>query len=107
MVTYVAELTSENFNEKINSSPIVIVDVWAKWCVPCASLSPIIDEVGAELGESVLVGKIDADAHLELVKELGVRNIPTILYYKNGEIVDRSIGVKSKNEIISTVQSHM
>lgn len=107
MITYVTELTSENFNEKINSFPIVIVDVHAAWCGPCKALSPIIDEVGAELGESVLVGKIDADAHLELVKELGVRNIPTILYYKNGEIVDRSIGVKSKSEILSTVQSHM
>lgn len=106
MITYVTELTTENFSEKI-ASGLVVVDIWATWCGPCKMLSPIIDEVGAHFGESVLVGKLDADSNTELVKELGVRNIPTVLIYKNGEVVDRFVGVKSKNEIVSMVESQI
>lgn len=106
MITYVTELTSENFKESINSKPIVLVDVLASWCGPCKVLSPIIDEVGAHFGESVLVGKLDADVNTDLVRELGVRNIPTVLIYKNGEVVDKFVGVKSKADIISLVESH-
>jgi thioredoxin 1 len=106
MITYVTELTTENFSEKI-ASGVVVVDVLAAWCGPCKVLSPIIDEVGAHFGESVLVGKLDADTNIDLVKELGVRNIPTVLIYKNGEVVDRFVGVKTKSEIVSMVESHI
>jgi thioredoxin 1 len=106
MITYVTELTTENFSEKI-ASGVVVVDVLAAWCGPCKVLSPIIDEVGAHFGESVLVGKLDADANGDLVKELGIRNIPTVLIYKNGEVVDRFVGVKTKSEIVSIVESHI
>jgi thioredoxin 1 len=82
---------------------VVIIDYWATWCGPCKQLSPIIDEVSSELGDKVLVGKMDADANLDFVKTLNVRNIPTILYYKNGEIVERTNGLKTKNEILSIV----
>jgi thioredoxin 1 len=106
MITYVTELTTENFSDRI-ASGVVLVDIWATWCGPCKMLSPIIDEVGAHFGESVLVGKLDADANGDLVKELGIRNIPTVLIYKNGEVVDRFVGVKTKSEIVSMVESHI
>lgn len=105
MVTYVRELTNENFNESI-SSGIVIVDVWATWCGPCRTLSPIIDDIGAHFGESILVGKLDADSNTDIVKSLGIRSIPTVLIYKDGEIVERFIGVKTKDEIIKMVENH-
>jgi thioredoxin 1 len=107
MITYVTELTSDNFSESIKSKSVVLVDIWATWCGPCKMLSPIIDEVGAHFGESVLVGKLDADANVDVVKELGVRNIPTVLIYKNGEVVDRFVGVKNKNEITTLVEKHI
>ena len=103
ITTYVTEVTSDNFDEKIKSSEIAIIDIWAEWCGPCKQLSPIIDEVSSELGTKVLVGKMDADANLDFVKTLNVRNIPTILYYKNGEVVERTNGLKTKNEILSIV----
>jgi len=106
MITYVTELTTENFSDRI-ASGVVVVDIWATWCGPCKMLSPIIDEVGAHFGESVLVGKLDADTNGDLVKELGIRNIPTVLIYKNGEVVDRFVGVKTKSEIVSMVESHI
>jgi thioredoxin 1 len=103
ITTYVTEVTSENFDEKIKNSEVAIIDIWATWCGPCKQLSPIIDEVSSELGTKVTVGKMDADANLEFVKTLNVRNIPTILYYKNGEVVERTSGLKTKNEILSIV----
>lgn len=103
MTTYVTEINSENFDQKIKNSEVAIVDIWAAWCGPCKQLSPIIDEVSSELGNKVVVGKMDADANLDFVKELNVRNIPTILYYKNGEVVERTNGLKTKNEILSIV----
>jgi thioredoxin 1 len=103
ITTYVTEINSENFDQKIKNSSVAIVDIWADWCGPCKQLSPIIDEVSSELGDKVLVGKMDADANLEFVKTLNVRNIPTILYYKNGEVVERTSGLKTKNEILSIV----
>ena len=103
ITTYVTEVNSENFDQKIKNSSVAIVDIWAEWCGPCKQLSPIIDEVSSELGDKVLVGKMDADANLDFVKTLNVRNIPTILYYKNGEVVERTSGLKSKNEILSIV----
>jgi thioredoxin 1 len=106
MITYVTELTTENFTERI-SNGVVVVDIWATWCGPCKMLSPIIDEVGAHFGETVLVGKLDADANGDLVKELGVRNIPTVLIYKNGEVVDRFVGVKPKNDIIKMIEEQL
>ena len=103
ITTYVTEVNSENFDQKIKNSEVAIVDIWAEWCGPCKQLSPIIDEVSSELGDKVLVGKMDADANLDFVKTLNVRNIPTILYYKNGEVVERTNGLKTKNEILSIV----
>jgi len=103
ITSYVTEVTSENFDEKIKNSEVAIVDIWATWCGPCKQLSPIIDEVSSELGSKVVVGKMDADANLDFVKTLNVRNIPTILYYKNGEVVERTNGLKTKNEILSIV----
>ena len=103
ITTYVTEINSENFDQKIKNSSVAIIDIWAEWCGPCKQLSPIIDEVSSELGDKVVVGKMDADANLDFVKTLNVRNIPTILYYKNGEVVERTSGLKTKNEILSIV----
>ena len=77
------------------------------WCGPCKMISPIIDEVAAEFGEKVLVGKLETDPNKELVGELDVRNIPTILIYKNGEVVDRLVGMKNKNDITETINKYI
>jgi thioredoxin 1 len=107
MVNTVKEMTSENFSETINSNSVVLVDVWAPWCGPCKMLSPIIDELSVEMEGKTVVGKLDADTNTDLVKELGVRNIPTILVYKNGEIVERTSGFKNKDQLISLLNPHL
>lgn len=99
MALNISESTFNNFIE----NSLSLLYIRADWCNPCKQLSPIIDEVSSELGDKVVVGKMDADANLDFVKTLNVRNIPTILYYKNGEVVERTNGLKTKNEILSIV----
>jgi thioredoxin 1 len=103
MIALVAELNGENFTEMVGSNDIVIVDIWAEWCGPCKALSPILDQVAAEAGSRVLVGKLDADKNSTLCKDLEIRNIPTLLFYKNGEILDKTVGMRSKKEILEIV----
>jgi len=107
MITYVTELNTENFKTTIKNNKLVVVDIWAEWCNPCLQLSPIIDEVAAEFGEKVLVGKLDADSNGDIIKELGVRNIPTVLVYKDGEVVDKSVGMKSKIDITNMISKYI
>ena len=100
----ISEMNSENFKEKINQKRVAIVDIWAEWCGPCKQLSPIIEQVSSEMGDKIIVGKMDADLNLDFVKELNVRNIPTILYLKDGEVVNRTVGLKTKKEILEIVE---
>ena len=88
MVAYITELNEQNY-KTFTEGELVLVDVWATWCGPCKMISPIVDEISSDYQGRLSVGKLDADANRETVTELGVRNIPTILLYKNGEIVDK------------------
>jgi thioredoxin 1 len=86
MVAYITELNSENYTI-FTQNEFSLVDVWAPWCGPCKLIAPIIDEVSSEYVGKLSVGKLNADDNMELVKELGVRNIPTLLFYKNGTLL--------------------
>jgi thioredoxin 1 len=101
---FVTELNSENFDDRIKKG-VVIVDIKAEWCSPCKALSPILDQIAGELGEKVLVGKLDADQNGDLCQRLEVRNIPTLLFYKDGELKERTVGMKQKKEILNIVNN--
>ena len=104
---FITELNSNNFDYTIKNNKIVIVDIKAEWCGPCKALSPILDQVANDLGDKILVGKLDADSNTELCQLLQVKNIPTLLFYKDGEIMERTVGMKMKKEIISIVNRLM
>jgi len=91
------EITDANFEEIVlNSSKPVLVDFWAAWCGPCRMVGPIIDEISTEYAEKAVVGKVDVDANQEFAAKYGVRNIPTVLVFQNGEVVGRQVGVAPK-----------
>lgn len=107
MVAYVTELNSENYEKFTTENNLVLVDIWATWCGPCRMIGPIVDQLSVDYQGKLSVGKLDADANREIVQELGVRNIPTLLLYKNGEIVDKSVGAASKEKLTEMINSHI
>lgn len=98
MIVYINHLNDSNFKESIKEG-LWIVDIHAPWCGPCRQLSPIIDEFSAENSDKIRVGKINADESPETMTELEIRSIPTILVYKDGEIVNRHVGMASKAKL--------
>lgn len=106
MVAFITELNESNYDTTV-STGYVLVDIWATWCGPCRIISPIIDELSNEYQGKLTVGKLDADANKDKVSELGVRNIPTILLYKDGEIIDKSIGAATKVKLKEMIDSHL
>jgi thioredoxin 1 len=91
------EITDANFEETVlKSDKPVMVDFWAAWCGPCRMVGPIIEDIGKDYEGKAVVGKLDVDANQEFAAKYGVRNIPTVLIFQNGEVVGRQVGVAPK-----------
>lgn len=89
-------ITKENFQEIISSEQLVVIDFWAEWCGPCRMIAPIIDELATEYEGRVVIAKCDVEECEEAVAKFGVRNIPTVVFVKGGEVVDKNVGAASK-----------
>lgn len=97
----VVTITKENYEEEvIKSSVPVLLDFWATWCGPCRMLSPIVDEIANEVEGKAKVGKINVDEQPDLAQQFGIMSIPTLVFMKNGEIVAKEVGVRSKQAIL-------
>lgn len=92
-------ITAENFESLKNGDKPLVVDFWATWCGPCRAIAPYIEELAKEYDGKIVVGKCDVEENDDIVMEFGVRNIPTILFFKNGEVADRLVGGQSKSAI--------
>jgi len=100
------EITDANFEEVVlKSDKPVLVDFWAAWCGPCRMVGPVIEEISNEYSEKAVVGKVDIDSNQEYAAKYGVRNIPTVLVFHNGEIVGRQVGVAPKNTYTEAIDN--
>lgn len=107
MIAYITELTDDNYKSFVNKGGLVLVDVYALWCSTCHIIEPIVDQISNDFYGKVSVGKLDVDKNHNTLVNLDVRNIPTILFYKNGEIVDKSLGTFSKEKLVEMINSHL
>src|ERR1017187_7119594 len=96
----VLELTDQNFEQEIlKSQSPALVDFWAEWCMPCKMLAPTIDELATEFAGKVKVGKVDTDNQRDISLQFGINSIPTIILFKDGQMVKKFVGLQSKNDL--------
>ena len=99
------EITDSNFQEILAEGKPVVMDFWAPWCGPCKMVGPIIDELATEYEGKVIIGKCDVDESGDVAAEYGIRNIPTVLFFKNGELVDKQVGSAPKSAYVAKIEA--
>ena len=106
-MTNTIELNKENFTETVGSNKPVLVDYWAEWCGPCKMVAPILEEVASDMSDKLTIGKVDVDENQELAAQLNIMSIPTLVLFKDGEVVDQVIGALSKSQLLSFLEQHL
>ena len=102
------EITDGNFKETVlDSDKVALVDFWATWCGPCRMIAPIVEELHTELEGKAVIGKVNVDENSESSANYGVRNIPTLLIFKNGKVVDKLVGAVPKTQILEKLNIYM
>ncbi|MGB4398738.1 MAG: thioredoxin [Daejeonella sp.] len=102
------EITDANFDELVlKSDKPVLIDFWAEWCGPCRMVGPVVEELAKEYEGKAIIGKVNVDNNPEISMKFGIRNIPALLYFKNGEIVDKQIGAVPKSVLAEKLQKQL
>jgi thioredoxin 1 len=102
----ISHLTDQNFTAETGSG-LVLVDFWAPWCGPCKMIAPVLEEIDAEMGDKVKITKLDVDDNPQTAANFGVMSIPTLLVFKNGEVVDKVVGFQPKEALEGVLQKHV
>ena len=101
------EITDSNFEEIIGTDKPVMVDFWAEWCGPCKMVGPLVEEMAGEYDGKAVIAKVDVDNNPNVSAKFGIRSIPTMLFFKGGEVVDRQIGAVPKNILTSKLEAQL
>ncbi|MCQ2174465.1 MAG: thioredoxin [Bacteroidales bacterium] len=98
-------VTDSNINEIISSSKLVMIDFWAPWCGPCRFMLPTVEQIASEWEGRAVIAKCNADECGDLAARMGIRNLPTLLFFKDGELVDRLVGAQTKAQIVTKLEN--
>lgn len=101
------EINDTNFEEILKGDQPILVDFWAEWCGPCKMIGPIVEELAGDYEGKAVIGKLDVDANPEVTGKFGVRSIPTLLIFKNGEVVDKQVGAVPKSVLIQKLEAQI
>ena len=97
-------VTSQDFNQVVESNDLAFVDLWATWCGPCKMIAPIVKEIADEYDGKILVGKVNVDEEPDLTMQYNVSSIPTLMVFKNGQLVNKAVGYREKDEILKMLK---
>ena len=100
-------ITDANYEEMAGKGQLLVIDFWAQWCGPCRSIAPVIEELASEFEGRAIIGKVDVDDNPDIVSNFGIRNIPAIIFIKNGEVVDKTVGAVPKGELLEKINSNL
>jgi len=102
------ELTDANFDQLVmKSDKPVLVDFWAEWCGPCRMVGPVVEELSKDYAGKAVIGKVDVDSNPNISAQFGIRNIPTILFFKNGQVVDKQVGAVGKSVLAGKIDAQL
>lgn len=101
------ELTDSNFDQVINSEKPVLVDFWAEWCGPCKMIGPVVEELAGDYEGKAVIAKLNVDENPQITARFGVRSIPTLLVFKNGQVVDKQVGAVPKSVLSQKLQAQV
>jgi thioredoxin 1 len=102
------QFTDANFDaEVLKSDKLTVVDFWAEWCGPCKAIGPVVEQLSKEYEGKANIGKMDVDANSNVPMQYGIRSIPTILFFKGGQLVDKTVGAVPKSSLDATIQKHI
>lgn len=99
------ELNESNIESTLLTDKLVVIDFWAEWCGPCRMVAPIMEQLSTEYGDKAIITKCDVDTNSEMTVKYGIRNIPTILFIRNGEVVDKLVGAHPKEKFVEKINS--
>lgn len=106
MGQFTKEVSDANFDQAVKSNSLVLVDFWAEWCGPCRAIAPKLEEIAQEMGEKISILKLNVDDNQNTAAKFGIRSIPTMILFKNGQAVDQVMGNLPKDAIQSVIQKH-
>ncbi|GAB7388722.1 thioredoxin [Bacillaceae bacterium] len=103
----IVNITDQDFQSEVENGGTVLVDFWAPWCGPCKMIAPVLEELDSEIGDKVKIAKLNVDENPDATSRFGVMSIPTLILFKNGEVVDKIIGYKPKEALLETINKHL